>query len=235
MPSVESPLTNGSRLAQPSTSGPMRIPKSNSKSTLGMRQRRRTSEHSGAIGHRHGDGEHRDRRSSRTSAQRTRAAPPGTGPAPAGRDPRSLSRWSPSTTTSRCPSRVTASPPTCPALGVAEGSTLLVHSSLSALGWVAGGAQAVVLALLDVLGPTGTLVVPTHSGHLSDPATWEHPPVPDGVVAGHPGVDAGLRPAAHPDPVHGGGARHGAPPARGASAATTPPTRSAPPGPAPSR
>ncbi len=49
MPSVESPLTNGSRLAQPSTWEPMRIPKTNSNSTLGMRQRRRTSEHNGAM------------------------------------------------------------------------------------------------------------------------------------------------------------------------------------------
>ncbi|MFF2994142.1 aminoglycoside N(3)-acetyltransferase [Streptomyces sp. NPDC057950] len=65
------------------------------------------------------------------------------------------------------------------ALGVRPGEALLVHSSLRSLGWVNGGPVAVVQGLLDALGPDGTLVVPTQSGELSDPALWSRPPVPE--------------------------------------------------------
>lgn len=66
------------------------------------------------------------------------------------------------------------------ALGVEEGMMLLVHSSYKSLGgFVAGGPVAVILALEEALGEKGTLVVPTHSGDLSDPSGWRNPPVPE--------------------------------------------------------
>ncbi|MFF3672251.1 aminoglycoside N(3)-acetyltransferase [Microtetraspora malaysiensis] len=65
------------------------------------------------------------------------------------------------------------------ALGVAAGDIVLLHSSMKSIGFVAGGPQAVVQALLDVLGPEGTLVVPTHTPANTDPAGWRNPPVPE--------------------------------------------------------
>ncbi|WP_217619280.1 AAC(3) family N-acetyltransferase, partial [Achromobacter sp. GbtcB20] len=47
-------------------------------------------------------------------------------------------------------------------LGIARGDTLFVHSSLKSLGYVEGGAAAVVGALQDAAGPEGTLLVPTY-------------------------------------------------------------------------
>ena len=63
--------------------------------------------------------------------------------------------------------------------GLRPGMTVIVHSSLSALGWVAGGAQAVIQALQQVLTPEGTLVMPTHSTSLTDPEYWRMPSVPE--------------------------------------------------------
>ncbi|MFG3602320.1 aminoglycoside N(3)-acetyltransferase [Micromonospora chersina] len=63
-------------------------------------------------------------------------------------------------------------------LGVRPGATVLVHASLRPLGFLCGGPEAVLLALRDVLGPAGTVVVPTHTPENSDPAEWNNPPVP---------------------------------------------------------
>jgi aminoglycoside 3-N-acetyltransferase len=64
------------------------------------------------------------------------------------------------------------------ALGVRPGDTLLVHSSLRAIGYVPGGQLAVVQALLDAVGSGGTLVVPAQTGDNSEPSGWSRPPVP---------------------------------------------------------
>lgn len=63
--------------------------------------------------------------------------------------------------------------------GVEAGMTLLTHVALGSIGWIAGGHVALIQALMDVITPDGTLVMPAHSGDLSDPAQWEHPPVPE--------------------------------------------------------
>ena len=63
-------------------------------------------------------------------------------------------------------------------LGVKSGDVVLLHSSMKSLGFVVGGSQAVVQALLDVVGSDGTVVVPTHTSDNGEPAYWQHPPVP---------------------------------------------------------
>ena len=65
------------------------------------------------------------------------------------------------------------------ALGVGGERPILVHSSLSRLGWVCGGAQAVLEALHQVIGSGGTLVMPAFTGDYSEPSHWQHPPVPE--------------------------------------------------------
>ena len=64
-------------------------------------------------------------------------------------------------------------------LGIKRGDTLLVHASLSSLGYVVGGAEALFLALREVIGNEGTIVVPSQTVEISDPASWQYPPVPD--------------------------------------------------------
>lgn len=64
-------------------------------------------------------------------------------------------------------------------LGVKSGQTILVHGSLSSLGWVCGGPPAVVDALMNVIGEEGTIVMPTHSPGNRDPNNMGSPPVPE--------------------------------------------------------
>lgn len=84
-------------------------------------------------------------------------------------------------------------------LGLAAGDVVLVHCALSRLGWVCGGSVAALRALLGVLGPTGTVLVPTHTAELSDPATWRNPPVPQAwwttIQESMPAFEPGITPS----------------------------------------
>ena len=63
-------------------------------------------------------------------------------------------------------------------LGIKQGDILLIHASLSSLGYVVGGAEALFWALREVVGNEGTIVVPSQTVEISDPASWQYPPVP---------------------------------------------------------
>lgn len=66
------------------------------------------------------------------------------------------------------------------ALGVNAGMRLLVHCSFKALGVsIPGGAQALVLALMEAVSPGGAIVMPTFSTDNSEPSRWVAPPVPE--------------------------------------------------------
>ncbi|MBY8979738.1 MAG: AAC(3) family N-acetyltransferase [Candidatus Lokiarchaeota archaeon] len=65
------------------------------------------------------------------------------------------------------------------ALGVKPGAIIIMHSSLSKIGWTVGGPVSVIRALMQTLTPEGTLVMPTFSSGNSEPSKWENPPVPE--------------------------------------------------------
>lgn len=64
------------------------------------------------------------------------------------------------------------------AVGAEAGQTIEVHTSLSSMGYVCGGAQVVIEALLETVGENGTILMPTQSWKNLDPTAgvhWEEP------------------------------------------------------------
>lgn len=51
-------------------------------------------------------------------------------------------------------------------VGIQQGDVVLVHSSLSRIGHLAEGPKTLVDALLEVIGPKGTLLMPTSPNHV---------------------------------------------------------------------
>lgn len=87
------------------------------------------------------------------------------------------------------------------AAGVEAGQAVIAHTSLSALGWTVGGGEAVIRALMDVLTPAGTLVMPAQTSDNSEPSYWVNPPVPEAwwpVIRAHqPPYDPQTTPTAY--------------------------------------
>ena len=59
-------------------------------------------------------------------------------------------------------------------LGIDKGQTLMVHTSLGSMGYVCGGAQAVIEALIETVTKEGTIMMPTQSWKNLDPETGVH-------------------------------------------------------------
>lgn len=59
-------------------------------------------------------------------------------------------------------------------LGLKKGQAVMVHTSLSNLGFVCGGAQIVIEALIECVGEEGTIMMPTQSWKNLDPSTGVH-------------------------------------------------------------
>jgi aminoglycoside 3-N-acetyltransferase len=57
--------------------------------------------------------------------------------------------------------------------GLTAGDVVLVHSSYKSLGQVDGGPQAVVDALLEVITPIGTLIIPTFNFNFNKGEPWD--------------------------------------------------------------
>lgn len=63
-------------------------------------------------------------------------------------------------------------------IGVRHGQNIIAHTSLSSMGFVCGGAQIVIEALLECVGEEGTIMMPTQSWKNLDPTAgvhWEEP------------------------------------------------------------
>ncbi|AOZ91301.1 aminoglycoside N(3)-acetyltransferase [Paenibacillus crassostreae] len=62
--------------------------------------------------------------------------------------------------------------------GLTAGQTVFIHTSLKSMGFVVGGAETLIRALLEIVGDKGTLMMPSQTWKNLDPATgvhWEEP------------------------------------------------------------
>ncbi len=83
--------------------------------------------------------------------------------------------------------------------GLDRGQQVIAHISLSKLGYVVGGAETVLRALLEVLGEEGTLMMPAQTWKNLDPEIgvhWEADPAWWPIIREHwPAYDKAVTPA----------------------------------------
>ncbi len=74
-------------------------------------------------------------------------------------------------------------------LGVAAGDTVMLHASVDAIGWIVGGPDHVLQAVLDILGEVGTLLM--YVGWDGSPydVTIGAPELPPALMAAWPAYD----------------------------------------------
>ena len=58
--------------------------------------------------------------------------------------------------------------------GLQRGDSVMVHTSLGKIGYVCGGAQVVIEALIEIVGEDGTIMMPAQSWKNLDPETGVH-------------------------------------------------------------
>ena len=84
------------------------------------------------------------------------------------------------------------------ALGVERGMDLMVHSSLSSLGPLRGGAETVVDALLEAVGPRGTLLAPSFNHRAAEVYNPLATPTTNGAIPDNlwrrPGAERSMHP-----------------------------------------
>lgn len=64
-------------------------------------------------------------------------------------------------------------------IGLVSGDIVVVHTAMSRIGWIVGGAVTLIDALIEVVGNEGTLIIPTHSTDNAEPSPWKFPSVPE--------------------------------------------------------
>ena len=63
-------------------------------------------------------------------------------------------------------------------IGLQSGDAVIVHSSMSKIGWVVGDSVTVIESIMDAVTDKGTVVMPAFTTGNTEPRGWNYPSVP---------------------------------------------------------